>query len=190
MNKLLVVTALAAVVTGCTSIEVTREGDYNDAQSKMADSSRNPYHIDWDVKHERVTSEGSSKCWFWFFASTDGCRYAAPGFTLDSGVAAAKDSATYHAVEDAKSDALLGCMYRITKTSKWLGIYKETKAEVKGFPADVKSIELIKDHPVVINKDQQIVRLPVWETLGGRPCPQGTSSNSGKSSGWLSFLGR
>lgn len=121
MNKLLVVAALAAVVTGCTSIQVTREGDYNDAQSKMTDRSRNPYHIDWDVKHERVTSEGTSKCWFWFFAMTDGCRYAAPGFTLDSGVAAAKDSATFHAVEDAQSDALLGCMYRITTTSKWLG---------------------------------------------------------------------
>lgn len=191
MNKLMVAAVLAAVAAGCTSIQVTREGDYNDAQAKMTDNSQNPYHIDWDVKHERVTAEGSSKCWFWFFALTDGFCYAAPGFTFDSGVAAAKDSATFRAAEEAKSDALLGCMYRITTTSKWLGIYKETKAEVKGFPADVKGIELIKDYPVVIGKDMQIVRLPVWETLNARACPPGDVGNSGASSAssWLSFLG-
>ena len=169
MKKLMVVAALAAVATGCTSIEVTREGGYNDAQAKMFDQSNSPYHIDWKVQNERVKAEGASSCWFWFFASSDGCRYAAPGFTLDSGLAAAKDSATFHAVEDSKSDALMGCMYRITKTSKWLGIYTETKAEVTGFPANVAGIEVIKDRPVVVGKDEQIIRLPTWEHLDRRP---------------------
>ena len=123
MKKLMVVAAAAAALAGCTSVEITREGSYNDAQLKMNDCSSNPYWIDWDVKPARVDGTGASTCWFWFFASTDGRSYAAPGFTFDSGVAAAKDSATFDAVEKAKSDALLGCMYRITKTSKWLGIY-------------------------------------------------------------------
>ena len=54
-------------------------------------------------------------------------------------------------------------MYRVAKTSKWLGFYKETKAEVKGFPANVKSIELAKDRPVLVDKNLQIIRLPSWE---------------------------
>ena len=158
-------TALAAAFAGCTSVEIAREGSYNDAQLKMRDCSDNPYHIDWDIAHERVTGSGSSTCWCWFFSSSDGRAYDAPGFSFGSGVSAAKDAATYDAVEKAKCDALLGCMYRLTKTSKWLGFYKETKAEVKGFPANVKSIELIKDRPVILEKDKQIIRLNNWEYI-------------------------
>ena len=165
MKKLTLVALVAVMFAGCTSIEITREGSYNDAQLRMQDVSGNPYHIDWDVAPTRVEGTGKATCWFWFFASTDGRTYAAPGFTFDSAISAAKDAATYDAVEKAKSDALLGCMYRITKTSKWLGIYKETKADVKGFPANVKSIELSKDRPVLVDKDFQIVRLPSWEEL-------------------------
>lgn len=165
MKQMMIVAAVAAAFAGCTSIEVTREGSYNDAQLKMDDCSNNPYHIDWDIEHARVEGSGTSTCWFWIFSSTDGRRYSAPGFTLDSGVAAAKDSATFDAVEKAKCDALLGCMYRTTKTSKWLGIYKETRADVKGFPANVKSIELIKERPYLLDKDHQIIRLNTWEHL-------------------------
>lgn len=165
MKKLAIAAAAAAMFAGCTSVEISREGSYNDAQLKMSDISDNPYHIDWDVAKTRVEGSGSATCWFWFFSSTDGRSYSAPGFTFDAAVSAAKDAATYDAVEKAKSDALLGCMYRVTKTSKWLGIYKETVAEVKGFPANVKSIELSKDRPVLINKDLQVIRLPSWEKL-------------------------
>ena len=165
MKKLMFGAAIAAVACGCTSVEVTREGTFNDAQLKMADSSNNPYHINWNVAKDRVEGVGASECWFWFFASTDGRKYKAPVFTFDSGLAAAQDSATFDAVEKAKCDALLGCMYRTTKTSKWLGIYKETKSEVKGFPANVKSIDLIKDRPVLIEKDQQVIRLQPWERI-------------------------
>jgi len=189
MNKLAIMScAVAAGVAGCTSVEITHEGDYNVAQMEMEDCSVNPYHIDWKVRPERVTAEGYADCWFWLFSSTDGCRYAAPGFTLHSGVSAAKDSATYHAVEDAKSDAILGCMYKVTKTSKCFGIYKETKAEVRGFPADVKGIELVKDHPVLIEKDKQIVRLNSWESLGDKARTPKIESAS-KKSGLFSFLG-
>ena len=186
MNKLMIGIALAATCVGCTSVEVTREGSYNDAQLKMADRSHSRYRIAWDIAKSRVEGEGASTCWFWFFASTDGRRYSAPGFTMDSGLAAAKDSATFDAVEKAGSDALVGCMYRTTKTSKWLGIYKETKAEVKGFPANVKSIELIKDRPVILNKDQQVVRLPNWENFG-EDC-EAVSSTPGAKKGFLSKI--
>ena len=163
MKKVMILAAAAAALAGCTSVEITREGSYNDAQLKMDDSSTNPYHIDWDVAQTRVEGTGASTCWFWFFSSTDGRTYAAPGFTFDAAVSSAKDAATFDAVEKAQSDALLGCMYRITKTSKWLGMYKETRADVKGFPANVKSIELIKDRPIVIDKDYQVVRVNNWE---------------------------
>jgi hypothetical protein len=168
MKKLAIVTVATAIFAGCTSVEVTREGSYNDAQLKMEDISENPYHIDWDVAPARVEGTGSSTCWCWFFASTDGRSYAAPGITFDSAVSDAKDAATFDAVEKSNSDALLGCMYQITKTSKWLGFYKETKARVRGFPANVKSIEVIKDRPVMLDKDVQIIRLPNWEKITSR----------------------
>ena len=129
----------------------------------MTDLSNNPYHIDWDVAKDRVEGSGSSTCWFWFFSSTDGRRYSAPGFTFDGGVASAKDSATFDAVEKANCDALLGCMYRTTKTSKCLGIYKETISEVKGFPANVKSIELIQERPVAWLRQRS--ELPMRQNL-------------------------
>jgi len=121
------------------------------------------------------------------YAETDS-RITVWSSEKNSGVSAAKDSATYHAVEDAKSDALLGCMYKVTKTSKCFGIYKETKAEVRGFPADVKGIELVKDHPVLIEKDKQIVRLNSWESLGDKARTPKIESAS-KKSGLFSFLG-
>ena len=168
MKNIMMAMAAVAVFAGCTSVQVTREGSYNDAQLKMRDCSDNPYHIDWDIGHERVDGSGSSTCWFWFFSFSDGRAYSAPGFTFDAGASAAKDAATFDAVEKAQCDALLGCMYRVTKTSKYLGIYKETTAEVKGFPANVKSIELIKDRPVLLDKDHQIVRLNNWETISAK----------------------
>lgn len=166
MNKLVAVCALAAIGCGCTSVQVVKDYGYiNDPQSSMCDVSCNPYQIDYSVDNERVTGEGTSCCWFWLFASDDGCKMASPGFTFDSGLSAAKDSATFKAVDNAKADALMGCIYQYTKTSKWLGIYKETKCQVKGFPAHVKSIKLLEDRPVVIDKDKQIVRIKPWEKL-------------------------
>jgi len=166
MKKLMTVALLGAVACGCTSVQVVKDYGYlNDPQAKMTDVSNNPYYIDYSVDAARVSATGNSSCWFWFFSSDDGCKMSSPGFTFDSGLSAAKDSATFKAVEDAKCDALMGCIYQYTKTSKWLGIYKETSCEVKGFPAHVKSIKLIEDRPVVIEKDKQIIRLKPWETL-------------------------
>ena len=166
MNKMMVAAVCGIALAGCTSVQVVKDYGYlNDAQDKMTDLSSNPYHIDYDVAPERVTAEGMSTCWFWFFASDDGVKMSSPGFTFDSGLAAAKDSATFKAVENAKCDALMGCIYQYTKTSKWLGIYKENKCEVKGFPANVKSINLIQDRPVLIDKDKQVIRLKPWEQL-------------------------
>lgn len=170
MKKLMAVTALGMILAGCTSVQVYKDYGYlNDPQEKMTDQSRTPYYIDYTVGDKRVTGEGSSRCWFWFFSIDDGFSMDGPGFTFDPAMSAAKNSATFKAVESAKCDALMGCIYQYTKTSKWLGIFKETRCEVKGFPANVKSINLIEDRPVVINKDQQIVRIKPWETLG-TPC--------------------
>lgn len=167
MKKLIVSSFAAMVLAGCTSVQVYKDYGYlNEPQEKMSDQSNNPYHIDYTVGDKRIAGEGSSTCWFWFFSSDDGVSMSGPGYTFDPAMAAAKNSATFKAVEAAKCDALMGCIYQYTRTSKWLGIYKETKCEVKGFPATVKSINLIEDRPVVINKDEQIVRIKPWETIG------------------------
>jgi hypothetical protein len=56
----------------------------------------------------------------------------------------------------------------LTGAVPYVIICKETKADVKGFPANVKSIELIKDRPVLLEKDQQIIRLNNWETISSK----------------------
>ena len=167
MNKLAMaagILAVACAITGCTSVNVYREGDV-DAQAFLDDASKNPYHIDYDVGKDRVKGSGKSTCWFWFFGGNDGRHMSPPGFSL-GGVRSAKESATFDAVENAKADTLVGALYRYTSVSKWLGIYKEVECEVVGFPAYVKSIEMINDRPVLVDKDHQVIRLKSWERLG------------------------
>ncbi len=163
MKNVWLVFALLVAVCGCTSVDIYREGKV-DQQLYLTDTSCNPYHINFDVGKERVKGTGKSTCWFWFFAGDDGRHMPSPGFAL-GGVKTAKDSATFDAVESAKADTLVGAQYRYTCTSKWLGIYKEVDCEVVGFPAFVKSIDMTYDRPVLIEKDQQVIRLKNWENL-------------------------
>ncbi len=163
MKKVCIISALLAAVCGCTSVDVYREGDV-DPQRYLTDWSNNPYHINFDIGKERVKGKGESTCWFWFFSGTDGRHMPSPGFSI-GGVRSAKDSATFDAVESAKADTLVGAQYRYTCTSEWLGIYKSVQCEVLGFPAFVKGVELIDERPVLIEKDQQVIRLKNWERL-------------------------
>jgi hypothetical protein len=163
MKKVYIISAMLAAACGCTSVDIYREGDV-DPQRYLTDLSHNPYHINFDVGKERVKGSGKSTCWFWFFAGDDGRHMPSPGFSL-GGVKTAKDSATFDAVESAKADTLVGAQYRYTCTSKWLGIYKEVACDVIGFPAFVKGVEMVTERPVLIEKDQQVIRLKNWETL-------------------------
>ena len=163
MKKVYIIAALLAATCGCTSVDIYREGDVN-PQQYLSDLSSNPYHINFDVGKERVKGKGKSTCWFWFFSSTDGRHMPSPGFSI-GGVKTAKDSATFDAVESSKADTLVGAQYRYTCTSQWFGIYKEVSCEVVGFPAFVKSIDMLEDRPVLIEKDQQVIRLKNWEHL-------------------------
>ena len=165
MKKMLIpAVAVGLLACGCTSVNVYRDGD-TDAQQYLNDKSENPYHIDYNVGKERVTGKGKSECWCWFFATNDGRHMSIPGITFDAGVASAKESATFEAVENVKADTLVGAMYRWTKTSKWLGFYKSVECEVIGFPAFVKGIEMIEERPVILQKDQAVIRLKTWEKV-------------------------
>lgn len=170
MKKIILFALGAAALTGCVT-DKYREGDVQ-PQDGLDDKSANPFHIDYRVEDVRKTGVGHSECWFWFFSSNDGRHMAAPGFTLDAGLQSAKESATYDAVEKAGCDALMGAQYKWTKTSKFLGIYKATDVEVIGFPAHVKSIQMIDERPCVIGKDQQIIKLKSYETLDRGGCPK------------------
>lgn len=163
MKKLLIPALAALALVGCKTVNEYREGDV-DGLAFLDDTSRNPYHITYDVEKERVTANGVSDTWFWFFSSTDGHHMTPPGFGVGA-VRAAKESATYNAVEAANADTLVGALYRYTTTSEYLGIHKSVKCQVTGYPAHVKSIEMTEDRPVLIGKDQQVIRLKNWENL-------------------------
>jgi len=164
MEKLLVSAALVALACGCTSVNTYRDGEVY-PQEGLQDCSQNPYRIDYELGSQRVKGIGRSECWFWFFSSGDGRHMNYPGVCFDSGVSTAKESATFDAAENAKADAIMGAMYRYTKTSKWLGIYKSVDCEVIGFPAKVSGIKKIEDRPFLLHKDDQVIRLKPWEKL-------------------------
>ena len=164
MNKLMTAAMIAAVACGCVSVDKFHEGPA-DAQEGLSDHSYNPYAISYDIEKERKTGTGHSECWCWFFASNDGRHMSPPGITIDSGLKSAKESATYDVVEKAKADALVGALYKYTQTSKWLGFYKSTDVEVIGFPAHVKSVTQTLDRPVLIGKDQQVIRVKIGEKI-------------------------
>ena len=163
MSKMLVPMVFAcAAVCGCVSTDTYRDGAV-DPQQGPDDVSLNPYKINYDLGKTRVKGSGRSECWFWFFSSNDGRHMAYPGFCFDSGISSAKESATFDAVEGANADALVGAMYKYTKTSKFLGIFKSVDCEVIGFPAKVIGVEKIEDRPVRIHKDEQVIRIKTWE---------------------------
>ena len=164
MKKLLGFVLLSASVSGCISVDTYREGAV-DPQAGLSDNSANPYKINYTLGQQRVKGTGKSECWCWFFSSNDGKHMNYPGFCMDAGISSAKESATFDAVDSAKADALMGAMYRYTKTSKWLGFYKSVECEVVGFPAFVSGIEKIEDRPVIINKEEQVIRLKPWEKV-------------------------
>lgn len=164
MKRLIGAAFFVSALSGCVTEEIYREGDV-DAQAGLVDNSVNPYKINYDLGQQRVSGSGKSECWCWFFSSNEGRYMSFPGFSFDAGVSAAKASATFNAVENAKADALMGAMYRYVRTSKWLGFYKSVKCDVIGFPAFVNGIEKIEDKPVVIEKDQQIIRMKPWEKI-------------------------
>jgi len=162
MKKLMMVGTLAAMVCGCVSVDKYHEGPAN-PQEGLSDCSCNPYSISYDIEKDRKSGVGHSECWCWIFSSNDGRHMSPPGITFDSGLRAAKESATYDVVEKANADALVGALYKYTKTSKWLGFYKSTDVEVFGFPAHVSKVTQNLDRPVLIHKDQQVIRVKVGE---------------------------
>lgn len=162
MKQMILAAGAALLMAGCTSFHVERD---TQLAPTMTDGSCNPYYIDYSIKNERVKGTGMASCWFWIFASSDGRFAPVPTFDASRSVHAAKASATYDALENAKADALMGTLYRYKVNDYFF--YKEVECEATGFPANMKSVNMIQDKPVVLSKDSQVVRLKPWETLDG-----------------------
>lgn len=161
MKQMMMVAGAALLMAGCsTSYHVERD---TQLAPTMSDGSCNPYYIDYTIRSERVKGTGTSSCWFWIFASSDGRSAPVPSPDVNWGIHAAKASATYDALENAKADALMGTLYRY-KVSDYF-FYKEVECEATGFPANMKSVNMIQDKPVVLPKDVQVIRIKPWETL-------------------------
>lgn len=165
MNKMMIPLAMTGLMLcGCLSTDTYRDGDI-DPQRGLQDNSANPYVIDYKIRPQRVKGKGRSDCWCWFFASNDGRHMTAPGFTFDSSVRSAKESATFDAVAAAKADTMVGAIYTYTQNSTWLGFHKWVECEVIGFPADVAGVEKVESRPVLLKKDEQVIRVKPWEKL-------------------------
>lgn len=160
MKQMLMAAAAALLMAGCTSFHVERD---TQLAPTMSDYSSNPYYIDYSIKNDRAKGTGTASCWFWWFVSSDGKFAPVPSMDLSRAVRAAKASATYDALENGNADALMGALYRY-KVKDYF-VYQKIECEATGFPANMKSVNMIQDKPTILPNDVQIVRLKPWETL-------------------------
>jgi hypothetical protein len=166
-----------AVFAGCTLINSSDGGNltiYPDTIGPT-DSYRPIYTVD---TKKRVTGEASVNVLFGLFAwggdsELFGPWYAASsadnaevyGFSLlsflfpfipDSKRISAK-AAFYDACKTNNCDSLVASRYEITR--KNYIIFSKCKAEVKGFPATLSTVEIVKPLPYYINTEGKMVLL-------------------------------
>jgi len=161
---LLAGTALLAL-TGCVSHHTDRGAQ---AMATPVSEGGPAYHTNWDVARTRTSANASAGVILGIFTTGEGL-YAKtptlfPGFLpLGTAIEDAKAAATYKACNAAKADALLGAIYDYQVRDyffvKWID------CSVRGYPAVMTSVEITKDKPVLIGKDQQLVRIGIDESL-------------------------
>ncbi len=168
MQKLFIPMIIAATLAaGCTTYHTDRGAQAHEAPTALMGPY---YHTDWEVSPTRITATSKAGVLFGWLLLSDGKDAKLPStpadhfFPSSRSIYAAKSDATYNALTNAKADDLLGAIYQYEHTN-YLWIYQTTKCTVQGFPATMKGVKIIEDKPVVINNDQQIIRINAWDNL-------------------------
>ena len=183
-----------AVITGCTHINSSDGGNmtiYPDVMGPT-DSYRPLYKIDTT---RRVTGQASINVLFGLFAwggdselfgpwyaakSADNAEIGGLGFLsflfpfIPNSKRLSAKAAFYDACKTNDCDSLIAARYEITR--KDYIIFSKCKAEVKGFPAVLSSVEVVKPLPYYINTEGKMVLLkefvkPVKLLDLSRPAP-------------------
>jgi len=139
MKKLIIGAALAAVATGCVTVNKNDGGNANIRPSVVKDKVREKY----TVGQAAVSATDNINCLFgiicWGSTATHIADCADAGTFC--GIGKAKNGAYANACDAAKCDAIVGAKYKVT-TDDYL-VFKKIKAEISGYPATMSGVEII-----------------------------------------------
>ncbi len=144
MKKLLLlaIVAVAAVMTGCTTVNDNRGA--NDFAAEILPAK---FQTIVEHKDQLVYGEAQLNALFCVFTwgvsefsdrsfDTDEAGFFASPFSL------VKQAATYNACQEAKCDVLLNAKYTITVTD--YVVFKKINCKVSGYPGTEKGIKAVK----------------------------------------------
>lgn len=156
---------ILATLTGCVTYHTERG---TQALENPSAGDVPNYRTEWEVSQKRVTAEGFSRIWFGFIVSGETKYAEVPGWHLATSASSraihrAKAAATYEACDETNADALLGISYRY-KLTNYL-FFTTVSCEATGFPATVRRLVIQEDQPILIDKNQELIRLKPWEKV-------------------------
>lgn len=138
MKKLMMVMTIAAVATGCITVNKNDGGNSCIKPGQVKDR----IHLKYQVEKKTVSASDQVHCLFGFI-----CWGSTASHTADQGEpglgckALAKNGAYVNACDAAKCDQIAGARYTITTDDYF--VYKKCKAEITGYPVKVVDVEVI-----------------------------------------------
>ena len=140
MKKVLSILALAALASGCITVNKNDGGESGMAMPIVKDT----IHEKITVADTPVSAQDEVKCLFglicWGSTATHVADVTDELVPLGA-IVKAKNGAYANACDKAKCDRLVGTRYTITTNDYF--VYKEVKAEISGYPATLAGVEVI-----------------------------------------------
>ena len=144
MKNLMIVAAMAALMTGCIAVH-KNDGGNDCLQPAIA---KDIVHEKYEVGTDPVTATETLNVLFNFIAwgkTATHCADAAPARWFDK-VGIVKNGAYANACDKAKCDSIVGTHYTVNVEDYF--VFKKFKCEVKGYPAKLTGVELIENKNV------------------------------------------
>ncbi len=166
MKKLAIMLAVAGFIafcSGCVQINSSDAGSMN-----LHPQTAGPvdgYRPIYEIGKERVSAQSDVKCLFWFIVWGSDNAYADNAhatknplgrlFPFLNAKQTAAQAAFYKACKQSNSDAIVAARYEITFENYFF--YKKMNVEIKGFPARVTGVEVVKPQPFYVDGSGRII---------------------------------
>jgi hypothetical protein len=138
MKKLIASIVIAAVATGCISVNKNDGGNSCIKPCQIKDK----VHVKYSVEDKTVSAKDQIHCLFGFICWGSSATHTADdgefGFTPAT---VAKNGAYANACEAASCDQIAAARYKVT--TKDYFVYKKVDAEITGYPVKVTGVEVV-----------------------------------------------
>lgn len=137
MKKLMIAAALAALASGCLSVN---KNDGGNSCLKPC-SVKDRVHVKYEVGKDRVQATDQLNCLFGFICWGSTAHIADQGEFGVGANAKVKNGAYANACDAAKCDSIAAARYKIEAEDYF--VFKKVKAEVSGYPVRVVGTEIL-----------------------------------------------